>query len=110
MIRLYKTEDSIGISTDCKDTSTFLKQLSALLAHMIEGGLCQGSIELQLSFWLPQVVEICCKLRGHKADVTERGDLLLTCIGETAAMVASTNDITLINPPSPAPPHLEIVR
>jgi len=100
MVRLYKSGDSMGIGTDCKDVETFLQQFSALLAHMIDEGTYEGKWAPQLCSWLPQVTEICCKLKGHKAEVTERSWLFILQ-GTGATMVASTDDVEstqLINP------------
>lgn len=109
MIRLYKTKNITGIGTDCKDASTFLRQFGELLGHMRNEVTYQDALELQLGSWLPHVVEICCKLKGHNADVTERGGWLYACNGEGAAMVATTEDIPSIKPSPPARPHLQIV-
>jgi hypothetical protein len=100
MIRLYKSGDNMGIGTDCKDIQSFLEQLSALLAHMIDEDMYQGNWEYQFLHWLPQISEICCQLKGHRAEVTERS-WILTCSGRGAPMVASTDDVDsthLINP------------
>ena len=91
MIRLYKDGDTMGIGTDCTDAGEFLNQLSTMLSDMIDRKAHDGDWEFQLRFWLPQTLEICCKLKGYKADVAERR-WLLAGAGEGAPLVATIDD------------------
>jgi hypothetical protein len=72
MIELYKDGDHMAILTDAPDELDFLSSLSQLLGEMIDAKLFEGDWEFQLGNWLPQIVDICCKYRGYKNDVSER--------------------------------------
>ncbi len=76
MIKLYKDGDSMAIKTDCKNEEDFINQFSRLLESMIDEGKYHNDWHFQLSYWLPQFVDICCKLRGYKNSVTERHILI----------------------------------
>lgn len=76
MIKLYKSGDTMGIETDCLSTDDFLRQVATLLSGMIDNGMHEGDWEFQLHLWLPQIVEIACKLKGYKADVKEQRILM----------------------------------
>ena len=105
MIELYKDGDHMAILTDAKDEREFMDQVSELLADVIGSdngylrvagnedflyGLQEwlsgkdntgysglsNDWEFQLGRWLPQIVDICCKYRGYKADVLERKVLI----------------------------------
>ena len=83
MIELFKDGDNMAIRTDCQSEDQFMNEFSHLLSGLIDEGSYQGDWEFQLSIWLPQCIEICCKYRGYKADVEERrvlvaGDRLLS--------------------------------
>lgn len=71
MIKLYKDGDNMGIGTDCPDERAFVDQISSSLSWLIDKGRFQGDWEFQLRFWIPQIVDICCKLRGYKSEVHE---------------------------------------
>ena len=72
MIELYKDGDYIVIMTDEKDERDFLDQMSRLLNDMIEARQYENDWYFQFSFWLPQIVNICCKYRGYKSSVLAR--------------------------------------
>jgi len=75
--KLYKNGDSMGIWTDAKDEREFLDEVCQLLGDMIGEGLFIGDEtlacdwEFQFSYWIPQIVEICCKYKGYKSEVLE---------------------------------------
>jgi hypothetical protein len=72
MTKLYKNGDQMGISTDAVDESQFMGQITTLLAEMVEAKTYEGDWEFQLGYWLPNIVDICCKMRGYKVDVLEK--------------------------------------
>ena len=102
MISFYKNGDTMGIETDCKDEREFLEGVSETFSSMIAEGrfmaedlLKAESLEeipeiakkiniaspknlygndwaFQLNYWLPQIVDICCKYRGYKSAVAEK--------------------------------------
>lgn len=72
MVELYKDGDDMVIVTDAQTEGGFLNEFAELLAAMIENGTFDSDWEFQLRFWLPSVVDICCKYRGYKTDVLEK--------------------------------------
>lgn len=68
MIKLFKAAGSLAIMTEAVDEREFLEKLSALLSQAIDDEAYAGDWEFQLQRWLPQAVDICCKLRGYKAE------------------------------------------
>lgn len=89
MVELYKDSDRFGIKTSCSDAPEFLTSTSELLAQMIESGKYDGDWEFVLRGWLPQLVEVACKLKGYRADVVEQ-KLIIAGTGEpsTESLVA----------------------
>ena len=92
MIKLYKSGDAMGIETDCPNADDFLRQMAELLSGMIDDGIHAGDWEFQLNFWLPQMVEISCKLKGYKADVKEQRILLAGDAFTTGAPLEASID------------------
>ena len=72
MIELYKDGDNMAILTDASGEEDFLDQFSKLFGEMIEEETFAHDWEFQLYRWLPEVVDICCKYRGYKNNVSER--------------------------------------
>ena len=91
MIRFYKDGDAMGISTDCVDEDKFVHQFANAISTMIDGGHYEGDWYFQLTLWLPCFADVCCKLRGHDSNVTER---VFLCSGHNndASLVASWSD------------------
>lgn len=71
MIKLFKDGDRMAISTTLTDETLFIDQFSEIIAEMINMGDYDNDWDFQLKHWLPALVNICCKLRGYKADVQE---------------------------------------
>lgn len=80
MVEFYKDGDRMGIATTCTSESQFLGEVSAGLSKMIDEGTFYGDWEFQFDGWLPVIVEICCKLRGHGNRVTEQKILKAGCV------------------------------
>jgi len=100
MVKLYKDGDRMGVGTDCTDERDFISQFSELLSSLIEGGRYRGDWEFQLALWLPMTVDICCKLRGYKADLKET-TWLLAGSGDGAPLVAEIDNRNNIVVPQP---------
>ena len=105
MIKLFKDGDCMAISTDAKNEQEFITEISDLFSQMIRDGqfmfysisgedpsqilpidgkmtteilnmLFENDWGFQFAYWLPQIVDICCKLRGYKNDVFEKRILI----------------------------------
>ncbi len=68
---LFKSGDSMAIRTNATTEAEFIGSVSQVLSEMINGERYAGDWEFQFFRWLPQVVDICCKLRGYKSEVDE---------------------------------------
>jgi len=71
MIKLFKDGENMGISTNAQNESDFMDQFAELLSGLIEEGKYKNDWQFQLNYWLPQMVELCCKYRGYKSNVHE---------------------------------------
>jgi hypothetical protein len=93
MIKLYKDGDHMSIVTEAKDEREFLENLAALLSRLIDSGRHEGDWEFQLMRWLPQTVDICCKMRGYKVEtVRERTVLIAGDSDPTGASLEASID------------------
>jgi len=92
MIKLFKCGDNMGISTDAQDEWEFLSQFSELLSGLINEGKYKNDWQFHLNSWLPQMIEICCKYRGYKANVQESRILSIGGFLPTEVEVASIDD------------------
>jgi len=72
----FKSGDSMAIRTNARTEDDFIRSASEVLDEMIENERFAGDWEFQLFRWLPQIVDIACKLRGYKADVQEERVLI----------------------------------
>ena len=72
MIKMYKDGDHMGILTDCKDERDFMGQVSEVFAKMIQEKKFESDWLFQFEYWLPQIVDICCKYRGYKNTVIQK--------------------------------------
>ena len=64
MVSLFKSGDDTGVSTDATSDKEFLAEVAALLDRMVDRGMFLGDWELQLTAWLPQIVDIATALRA----------------------------------------------
>jgi hypothetical protein len=78
MVKLYKDGDTMAIVTDAISEDEFLDQLGQAWHTLIENKYFEHDWYFQFSYWLPQVVDICCKYRGYKNNVLQRQ---LLCAG-----------------------------
>ncbi len=87
-----------SISTTAITEETFLNNISQLIAETMQSPKREVTINAMplLAKLLPQVVDICCKLRGYKNDVIEQrtlysgnhipvGESVLASTGEASA-------------------------
>jgi hypothetical protein len=72
MIEFYKNDDAMAIRTDAASDTEFLDGCAKAMAEMIEQQAQGGDWEYALGFWLPQIVDISCSLKGYKSDVVTR--------------------------------------
>jgi hypothetical protein len=72
MIELYKDGDRMAILTDAPDEDTFIRDMATVFGGLIEHGSFDYDWEFQFGYWLPAIVDICCKYRGYKNNVAER--------------------------------------
>lgn len=75
-VELFKDGDWMAIRTDCDDESDFVREFCNVLEELIDAERFKGDWLFQLEFWLPCFVNICCKLRGYKAEVIEQRVIL----------------------------------
>lgn len=68
-VKFYKDGDHMAVETTHTESSDFLDDVAWQLAGMAENRVFEGNWAFPLCHWLPQIVEIACKLRGYKADV-----------------------------------------
>jgi hypothetical protein len=69
IVKLHKDGDNMAMSTNAQSEQEFLTALLPELAARLEHHA--DDLEFQLERWIPQIVDLCCKLRGYKADVRE---------------------------------------
>lgn len=67
-VRFYKNGGVMGIQTSALDERDFIQECATGLATMIDQGQFMGDWQFQFEQWLPQIVDIVCKLRGYKAE------------------------------------------
>lgn len=91
--KFYKNGDSMSIGTDAKDEDTFLDDCCRVLSALIDNGAHGGDWEFQFTYWLPQIVELCCKYRGYKSDVTEQRTLFAGSYVPPDADLEATADV-----------------
>jgi hypothetical protein len=61
----------MAIVTDAEDETAFLDQVSKTLGALADSSIHTGDWTFQFDYWLPQIVDICCKYRGYKNSVIE---------------------------------------
>lgn len=87
-VELYKEGDRLAILTNATNEYDFFESFCDLLGRMIEEDVYAGrddnfeedgpplphfgnDWDFQLRYWLPEMVDIVCKLRGYKNEVHE---------------------------------------
>lgn len=66
-VRVHRSEKAIAMSTNAGDERAFFKAAVPEIEELIT----KYGATAMLSALLPQIVDICCKMRGYKANVTE---------------------------------------
>ncbi len=90
--RFYKDGDNMAIVTTAEDEREFINQVSDAFAGLIESKRFESDWDLQLKSWLPQVIDIACKMRGYKADVEEKKMIIAGSFTETASHLVIEHD------------------
>lgn len=68
VVRLHKEREQYAVSTNAITPESFLAAASSQVSEVLT---LNSDSAKHLAAWLPQLVEIACKLKGYKADVTE---------------------------------------
>ena len=101
MIEFYKDNDAMAIRTDAETDTEFLDGCAKVMSEMIDQKMHSGEWEYALGFWLPQIVDIACSLRGYKSEVvrkTVRSAGSSHFISSTAVAVLNDRKEVKINP------------
>lgn len=72
MIEFYKDNDAMAIRTDAITETELLEGCAKALSEMIEQKTIDGDWEYALGFWLPQIADLYCSLKGYKSEVVTR--------------------------------------
>lgn len=94
MIKFYKDGDQMGIGTNCQTEEQLTLELSKKLSDLIEDKVFQHDWEFQFGYWLPQIVDLYCKIRGYKNTVRE-SRWLLAGVGDGAPEVTKEMAVDL---------------
>lgn len=70
MVRFYKDNKALALQTDATDEREFTQDFATAFEDYITGDKFEGRHEIER--WLNGYAEICCKMRGYKADVKEQ--------------------------------------
>jgi len=76
MVELYKDGDTMGIATNCNTEEDFLNEMAEIIGSMIEEQKFAGDWDFQFGYWLPQIVDMCCKYRGFDSKAKESKRLI----------------------------------
>lgn len=75
-VKFYKNGDTMAITTDAITEEEFFAAAASALDTMIEEKLFGHDWAFQLEYWLPQMVDIVCKIRGYKAPTVQEVRML----------------------------------
>jgi hypothetical protein len=75
-VKLYRDGDAVAMQTNCTDEPAFVRQASAALGEALENPKREGRADELLNMWVPQIVDICAKLRGYKAPLVDEQRVL----------------------------------
>lgn len=100
-VNLYRDGDAYALSTNITDERVFVEQVSAALVDGITSSNGEGETQpahIQLAQWLPQAIDVVCKLRGYKAPSVEEQRVLTAgrISPRDTAIVATSVDATPI--------------
>lgn len=71
VVQFFKDGNVMSVRTTATTPVEFLTGCAEELGTIIDSGRFRGDWQYQLDEWLPQIVELACKLKGYKAEVTE---------------------------------------
>lgn len=72
MIQIYEDKNGTAITTDAVDEREFIENMSSLIYESIVTAKPDEDWHARLGQLLPQVVDIACRYRGYKSNVTEK--------------------------------------
>jgi hypothetical protein len=72
VLHLYKSGKEFAIRTDLAEEDEFIQKFSGLLEQAVVSGKYNGDLQFQFVGWLSNFIEIICKIRGYKAEVTSK--------------------------------------
>ena len=76
MVQVFKDGKRIAIKTDAETEEEFIRKMADVFTGMIEKKMFEGDWQFNFERILPQIVDICCKMRGYKTDVEVRRVIL----------------------------------
>lgn len=85
-VKLHQDGKQVAISTNAAEEHEFIRGVSDALLKL-NGALSTGELEA----FLPQVVDICCRMRGYKNTVDERRVLIAGRITPTEESVIASS-------------------
>lgn len=71
IVKFYKDGHNMSVSTNASSEEEFMAEAVKQLSEIVQRREYDNDWEYQLQRWLPQIVDVCCKLRGYKAAVHE---------------------------------------
>lgn len=74
-VRIYQDGEAVAIATTLTDEQDFNRSISTALSEFLASA--KGSSEELLASALPQIVDLCCAMRGYKAPLVEKQQLLI---------------------------------
>ena len=103
-VRLYKNGEQTCIWTNAATEDEFQRHFVQALAQVIKSGNVDDW-RGHLAHWLPQMVDICCKLRGYRAETVAEERVLIA-----GAIFDSTRDLVVASDDQPPPRKLSAVE
>lgn len=70
MVKFFKDGKALALQTDANNEQDFTNDFGLALQDYMTSPSFEGNYELNA--WLKSYAEICCKMRGYKADVREQ--------------------------------------
>lgn len=75
-VKFYRSDKQTAIWTDAIDEGQFFDACAQRLPEVV--ALCEPEdVPLLLSYWLPQIHDIACKLKGYKTESVQEQRVLI---------------------------------